>query len=54
MLRVLADNHYLTLALDDLALFAHGLYGRSYFHKLNLHYLLLQVILPRVRSYGDI
>ena len=32
MLRVFADNHYLTLALDNLALFAHGLYGRSYFH----------------------
>ena len=37
MLRVLADNHYLTLALDDLAFFAHGLYGRSYFHTVNLH-----------------
>ena len=32
MLRVLADNHDAAFALDDLALFAHGLHGRSYFH----------------------
>lgn len=32
MLRVLADNHYLTVALDYLALVAYFLYGRSYFH----------------------
>ena len=32
MLGVLADNHDLALALDDLALLAHGLHGRSYFH----------------------
>ena len=30
MLRVLADNHYLALALNYLALFTHGLNGRSY------------------------
>ena len=38
VLGVLADNHNLTLALDDLALLAHGLNGRSDFH---LFYLLL-------------
>ena len=32
MLRVFANNHNTALALDDLALFAHGLHGRSYFH----------------------
>ena len=38
MLGVLANAHDLSLALDDLALLAHGLHGRSYFH---LFYLLL-------------
>ena len=32
MLGIFADYHYFTLALDNLALFAHGLNGRSYFH----------------------
>ena len=32
MLGVFANYHYLSLALNDLALFAHGLYGRFYFH----------------------
>ena len=32
VLRVLADDHDFTLALDYLALLAHGLHGRSYFH----------------------
>ena len=32
VLRVFADNHDAALALDDLALFAHGLYGRSHSH----------------------
>ena len=36
MLGVFADNHDLTLALDDLAFLAHGFYGRSNFHFLNL------------------
>ena len=49
MLGILADNHYLALALDDLALLANGLHGRSYFH-VETSYLLRQVILPRVRS----
>ena len=49
MLRVLADYHYLALALDDLALLANGLNGRSYFH-VETSYLLRQVIRPRVRS----
>ena len=38
VLGVLANDHDFTLALDDLALLAHGLNGRSYFH---LIYLLL-------------
>ena len=37
MLGVFANNHYTALALDDLALFAHGLHGRSYLHTVNLH-----------------
>ena len=32
MLGILADDHDPALALDDLALFAHGLNGRSHFH----------------------
>ena len=32
VLGVLADDHDFALALDDLALFAHGLHGRSDFH----------------------
>jgi hypothetical protein len=32
VLGIFADNHYLALALDDFALFAHGFDGRSYFH----------------------
>jgi hypothetical protein len=32
VLGVLADDHDAALALDDLALLAHGLYGRSHFH----------------------
>ena len=38
VLGVLANNHDFALALDDLALLAHRLHGRSYFH---LFYLLL-------------
>ena len=41
MLGVLADNHNFALALYDLALFAHGLNGRSYFHFCLLEKLLL-------------
>ena len=37
MLGIFANYHYATLALDDLALFAHGLHGRSYLHTVNLH-----------------
>jgi hypothetical protein len=32
MLGVFANNHDFALALDDLALLAHGLHGRSHFH----------------------
>ena len=56
MLGVFADNHHAALALDDLALFANGLNGRSYFHGIASlldpidQFLLRQVIRPRVRS----
>ena len=33
VLRVLTDNADLTLSLNDLALLAHRLYRRSYFHE---------------------
>ena len=49
VLGVLADDHDFTLALDYLALFAHGLHGRSYFH---LFYLLLAS--PGYSAAGDI
>ena len=32
MLGVLANDHDAAFAADNLALFAHGLHGRSYFH----------------------
>ena len=32
MLGIFADNHHAALALDDLAFFADGFHGRSYFH----------------------
>ena len=32
MLRIFADHHYTALSANDLALLAHGLHGRSYFH----------------------
>ena len=44
MLRVLADNHDLALAADDLALLADRLYRRSYLH----------VILPPSRFCGTV
>ena len=66
MLGVLADNHDVTLALDDLALLAHGLYGRSHFHVVSLLTSIQRfpfrqtsqlferhVMRPRVRSYGE-
>ena len=34
MLRILADDHYVAVPLDDLALFADLFYGRLYFHSL--------------------
>ena len=49
VLGVLADNHNAALALDDLALLAHGLNGRSNFHFIS-SYLLLHTIRPRVTS----
>ena len=56
VLGILANDHDAALTLDDLALFADGFYGRSYFHCTAslLHpidqFLLRQVIRPRVRS----
>jgi hypothetical protein len=49
MLGVLADDHDFALALDDLALLAHGLHGRSDFHLL---YLLLAS--PHDAAAGDV
>ena len=49
MLGVLADDHDFAFALDDFALFAHGLNGRSYFH---LFYLLLAS--PDNSAAGDV
>ena len=49
VLGVLADDHDFAMALDDLALFAHGLDGRSDFHCIS-SYLLLHTIRPRVTS----
>ena len=40
MLRVLTDNHYTTVSLDDFALVAHWLYRCS-----NLHFYILQLFL---------
>ena len=66
VLGVLADAHDFALALDDLALLAHGLDAGTYFHVYflllvstaaaplptggKLNYLERQVIRPRVRS----
>jgi len=56
MLGILANDHYTALALDDLALFAHGLYGRSHFHDVASYLYPIgqlferQVMRPRVRS----
>ena len=56
VLGILANDHDAALTLDNLALFADGFYGRSYFHCTAslLHpidqFLLRQVIRPRVRS----
>ena len=49
VLRVLADDHDFALALDDLALLTHGLYGRSDFH---LFFLLLAS--PHDAAAGDV
>jgi hypothetical protein len=40
MTGILTNNHYAALALDDLALFTHGLYRRPDLHG----FLLLEVI----------
>ena len=50
VLRVLADDHDFTLALDYLALLAHGLDTEGLTFICYTSYLLLQVILPRVTS----
>lgn len=34
VLGILADDHYMTMTLDNLALFADFLYGRLYFHSI--------------------
>ena len=56
VLRILTDDHNAALALDDLALFADGLYGRSHFHDVASYLYPIgqlferQVMRPRVRS----
>ena len=56
MLGILANYHNAALALDDLALLAHGLNGRSHFHDVASllypigQFLERQVMRPRVRS----
>ena len=55
VLGILANDHHATLTANDLALFAHGLNGRSHFHLDCLltavgQDLLRQVIRPLVRS----
>ena len=51
VLGVLADDHHFAFPLDDLAFFAHGFYGRSYFH---FWYLLLLLASPDNTAAGDI
>ena len=50
VLRILADDHDAALALDDLALFADGLNGRSHFHDDSTSYL--HRIAPAVQPCG--
>ena len=50
VLGVLADDHDAALALDDLALFADGLNGRSHFHDDSTSYL--HRIAPAVQPCG--
>ena len=56
VLRILTDDHNTALALDDLTLFADGLYGRSHFHDVASYLYPIgqlferQVMRPRVRS----
>ena len=50
MLGVFADDHDFAFALDDFALFAHGLYGRSDFHLIYLQLLAS----PNDTAAGDV
>jgi hypothetical protein len=52
MLGVFANDHNFALALDDLALLAHGLNGRSYFHNV-LPPVSLLALLGGFASPGD-
>ena len=58
MLWVFTDYHYSTLTLDYSALIADWFYRWSYFHLVSASfgkiYLCLNVIRPRVKSYGEI
>ena len=49
MLRILADNHYATVSLDDFALVADWLYRCSDFH-----YVFLLFLSPRDSAAGQI
>ena len=48
MLGVLADHHYFTFSLDDLALFAYFLYGR-----LNFHLISSILVLNKLQTSDD-
>ena len=50
MLRIVADHHNFSLALDDLALFADFLDRRSDFHFVTPPYLERHVMRPLVKS----
>ena len=55
MLGVFANYHNAALALDDLALLAHGLNGRSYLHNSNLHCELCALFTsPRDPTAGQV
>ena len=54
MLGVLADHHYFTFSLDDLALFAYFLYGRLNFHLISSILVLKKLQTPDDSSAGGI
>ncbi len=53
MLRILTDNHYFAVSLDDLALLTDRLYGSSYFHFF-ISFLKLLLITPYDSPAGQV